>query len=111
MEIFFRTRKLQEICSTEREMQRALGMDCARKLAQRLMELRAATVLADISRLPPPRLHEHVGSGKGTFSVDVQQPYRLLFIAADDPVPRDEDGIIDLNAVTAIEIISIEDPH
>lgn len=83
----------------------------ARKLQQRLMELHAAESLAEISHLPPPRCHELSGSKAGQFSIDLVHPYRLLFIPADDPVPLDDDGGIDREQVTEIEIIEIEDTH
>ena len=111
MEIFFRTKQLQKVCSRDKEMLRELGKPGAKKLKQRMAELKAADVLADISHLPPPRLHELTGSEKEQFSVDLQHPYRLLFIAADDPVPRKDDRGIDLANVEAIEIISIKDTH
>ena len=111
MEIFFRTKQLQKICSRDREMLRELGKLCTKKLKQRMMELNAAEVLGDISYLPPSRLHELTGREKETFSVDLQHPYRLLFIVADDPVPREDDGGIDLADVKTIEIIGIKDTH
>jgi proteic killer suppression protein len=111
MLIFFRTKKLQKICSEDREMQRQLGPAMARKLRQRLMELKAAETLADVSHLPPPRCHELTSDRAGQFSVDLDHPYRLLFIPADEPVPYREDGGIDLARVREIEIIEIEDTH
>ena len=39
----------------------------------------------------------------GQFSVDIEHPYRLLFIPANDPVPRNENGGIDREKVTEIE--------
>lgn len=92
-------------------MLKELGQDRAKKLRQRMAELKAADVLADISHLPPPRLHELAGQQKGQFSVDVAHPYRLLFIPADDPVPTKPDGGIDLTAVESIEIVGIADTH
>lgn len=83
----------------------------ARKLEQRLMELGAADTLADVSHLPPPRCHELSGGRAGQLSVDLVQPYRLFFIPANDPVPHDEDGGIDREQITEIEIVEIEDPH
>lgn len=64
-----------------------LGAGMARKLQQRLAELNAADVLSDISHLPPPRCHELTGKRAGQFSADLEHPYRLLFIPADDPIP------------------------
>jgi toxin HigB-1 len=110
MDIYFHSRKLQRICSEERFMQKELGKKRAKKLAQRLEELRAADWLADISHLPPPRCHE-LTNRKGIYSVDLEHPYRLLFIPANDPVPLKEDGGIDMTEVTEIEIIAIEDTH
>jgi proteic killer suppression protein len=43
--------------------------------------------------------------------VDLEHPYRLLFIPADDPNPYREDEGIDLALVKEIEIISIKDTH
>jgi plasmid maintenance system killer protein len=111
MLIYFRTSKLQKLCSKEREMLKQLGRVMANKLQQRLMELNAAESLADVSHLPPPRCHELTGNRSGQFSVDLEQPYRLLFIPADDPVPLKGDGGIDLAQVREIEIIEIEDTH
>lgn len=111
MLIFFRSKKLQKTCSQQREMQKQWGQGMARKLQQRLMELKAAETLADISHLPPPRCHELSGNRAGQFSVDLEHPYRLLFIPADDPVPFRKDEGIDLARVREIEIIGIEDTH
>ena len=111
MLIYFRTKKLQKTCSQERVMVKDLGAGMARKLKQRLAELKAAEALADISHLPPPRCHELTGNCAGQFSVDLEHPYRLLFLPADDPIPYREDGGIDLLLVREIEIIKIEDTH
>ena len=111
MDIFFRSRKLKRVCEDPKAMREKLGQNRAKKLRQRMAELKAADVLADISHLPPPRLHELIGQQKGMFSVDVAHPYRLLFIPADDPVPTKADGGIDLKAVESIEIVGIADTH
>jgi plasmid maintenance system killer protein len=92
-------------------MKRQLGQKNASKLKQRLMELKAADTLADISHLPPARCHELTGKDAGTFSVDLEHPYRLLFISADDPVHLLADGGIDRIQVKEIEIIEIKDTH
>jgi hypothetical protein len=48
MEIFFRSKKLQKLCSSETNLRRELGKQRATKLQQRLLELQAAANLADI---------------------------------------------------------------
>ena len=111
MRIFFRTRKLQKICSEHSESRKQLGDKCGRKLQQRMMELKAARNLTDISRLPPARCHELTGDRAGQFSVDLEHPYRLLFIVADNPYPEQKHGGVDWNGVREIEIIEIADTH
>jgi plasmid maintenance system killer protein len=111
MTIFFLTKRLQKECSTKREAVRAHGQHCGRRLMQRMNELSAAATLADVATLPGPRCHELTGGRKGQLSVDLQHPYRLLFIPANDPVPRKPDGGLDWSKVTEIEIIEIADTH
>lgn len=92
-------------------MQKRLGQGMTRKLQQRMMELKAAETLADISHLPPPRCHELAGDRCGQFSVDLEHPFRLLFIPAHNPIPCRDDGGVDREQVTEIEIIAIDDTH
>ena len=82
-----------------------------RKLQQRLMELKAAPCLDDISKVPPPRCHPLSGDRDGQLSVDLEHPYRLLFIPANDPIPLTQDGGLDWAKVTEIEIVEITDTH
>lgn len=111
MEVFFHTKKLEKNCNSEREMLKTYGAPRAKKLKTRLMELRAADHLAQIPRVPPPRCHELSNDRKGELSVDLDHPYRLIFIPANNPIPRKEDGGLNWEAVTQIEILEIVDPH
>lgn len=111
MDILFADKKLEKNCNDNRQLQKVYGEKRARKLHQRLDELRAADVLADISHLPPPRLHQLIGDREEQFSVDVDHPYRLIFVVANNPVPRKKDGGIDLTKVNAILIQGVEDTH
>jgi len=111
MRIFFRTKKLQKICSERAEALKHLGTKRGRRLQQRMMELKAAENLTDISRLPPARCHELSGNRAGQLSVDLEHPYRLLFIVGNNPYPEKESGGLDWVSVTEIEIIAIADTH
>ena len=51
------------------------------------------------------------GKRSGKLSVDLDHPYRLIFIPDNDPVPRRADGELDWSQVTAIKIIGVEDTH
>jgi plasmid maintenance system killer protein len=111
LDIIFNDKKLEKNCNDFKQAQRFYGEKRAKKLRQRLDELRAADVLADISNLPPPRMHQLVNNRKGEISVDLDQPYRLIFMVANEPVPLKDDGGIDLSKVTAILIKGVEDTH
>ncbi len=111
MVIYFKTKKLQKVCSNTNESIKKLGPKMARKLQQRLMELLAASCLADISKVPPARCHQLSGDCEGQLSVDLEHPYRLLFIPANDPIPVKQDGGLDWAKVTEIEIVEIVDTH
>ena len=102
---------MQKLCSLSREALRHLGAKRARRLQQRMMELKAAISLDDISRLPPARCHELAGNRKGQLSVDLEHPYRLLFIPTNNPLPETTNGGLDWTEVTEIKIIKIIDTH
>lgn len=111
MDIVFKTKKLEKICNSQKLLQKEFGHEQAKKIRQRLDELSAAEVLEDISHLPPPRCHELSGNMKGRFSVDLRQPYRLIFEADKNPPPVKNDGGIDITKITAIRVLGVEDTH
>jgi plasmid maintenance system killer protein len=81
MEISFKNRKLQNQLQDDAERRKQYGVDMAKKILQRLVLLREAVSLADLwpPKSLPERCHELQGDLAGTFSIDVRQPYRLLF--------------------------------
>ena len=111
MEIYFRNKKLEKLCNNTKVMKNELGDRMSKKLQQRLVELKAASNLEEISHMPPSRLHKLNGNRNGQFSVDLLQPYRLLFIVANDPLLNTDINKIDKSKVTEIEIIELVDLH
>lgn len=111
MDVYFHTTKLAKTCNSAESMRAKWGDARAKKLQQRLSELRAAPSLAEISRLPPVRCHELSGDLKGHLTVDLGHPFRLLFIPANDPLPRKPDGGLDWSRVTAVEVVDVRDTH
>jgi plasmid maintenance system killer protein len=114
MNIGFKTRALKEAIEDPAMRRRHYGADQARKILVRLEELRAAPTLADFwpPLSPPPRCHLLTGDLAGTFSVDVKQPYRLLFVPVEveerSHFPNDREW---WNAIRSIEIVGIENTH
>ena len=111
MLIYFKSCSLQKICSKKSEAVKKLGAKMAQKLQQRMMELSAAPCLDDISKLPPARCHPLKANRKGQFSVDLDHPYRLVFVPLRNPESHKKDGSLDLAKIDSIEIIEIVDTH
>jgi len=111
MEIHFDARKVQKLCSSEKEMRSKLGTRNAEKLKQRLTELEAAVTLEDMGHVPAARCHELTQDRKGQLAVDLVHPKRLIFEPAHNPIPRKEDGGLDWSKVTEIVIREVVDYH
>lgn len=114
MDISFKNKKLAKTFNEGKQLVKIHGQSRAKKIRVRLKALRAAVSLKDFSppKSPPERCHELTeGKRAGQLSVDLDHPYRLIFIPDHDPVPKIDDGGLDWSQVTAIIILGIEDTH
>ena len=105
MDIVFATDSLKKLCNSRMALQRKYGLNKAKKIERRLVDLAAAETLADMSRVPSARCHALKGDYAGKFAVDTIHPYRMIFESANNPVPLLKDGGIDRLKVTAIRIL------
>ena len=110
MDITFASEKFEKQCNNHSQLVRKQGDRRAKKIRQRLDDLRAATTLEDMRSLPG-RCHELAGDRAGQLSLDLDHPHRLIFEPAHNPLPRKPDGGLDWTQITAIEIIDVEDTH
>ncbi|MBI5551345.1 MAG: type II toxin-antitoxin system RelE/ParE family toxin [Desulfobacterales bacterium] len=114
MDISFKNKKLEKSFNEGAQLDKIHGTLRAKKIRIRMKELRAAQSLKDFwpPKSPPGRCHELTeGKRSGQLSVDLDHPYRLIFIPDHDPVPRREDGGLEWSQVTAIQILGVEDTH
>ena len=113
MEIIVNDNKLRRSLETESAQKRAYGVDVAGKLRLRLAALRAAESLADFwpPKTLPERCHELEGKRKGTFSVDLKHPYRLIFKPTQKRADEQADERQWWASIIEVEILSIEDTH
>ena len=111
MDIAFRTRKLEKTFNSAEVLQKAYGARMAKAIMIRLAVLKAARTLALVPTTPPDRRHQLRGDRDEQFAVDLVHPHRLVFEANHDPLPRKDDGGIDVEQVTAITIIEVIDYH
>src|SRR5437870_1004648 len=104
MDVYYQTRKLQKNCSSEKAMRAEWGQKMADKIALRLTQLGDADNLEVIARSGLGRFHEHKGDREGRLSLDLVHPQRLIFQPNQDPVPRKDDGGLDLAKITSVLI-------
>jgi proteic killer suppression protein len=115
MEIDFKSKKLEKELGSAKG-QAKMGAIRAKLLRRRLDLLHNAETLADLAPpySPPARCHELAEGKRGKqhqLSVDLDHPYRLIFVPDHDPMPVREEGGLDWSQVTAIKILGVEDTH
>ena len=111
LDVHFATKRFEKTCIDARVMNRTYGPERAKQLRKRLAQLRAAETLADMRRLPGARCHALTEDRQGQQSVDLDGPYRLIFVPADEAPPDGPDGRLDWDRVTAVVLIEIVDTH
>ena len=113
MDIYVSDNNLRKAIEDEAACKRRYGADMTKKLTLRLAALRAAESLADFwpPKSGPERCHELKGDRAGTFSVDLKQPYRLLFRAIEAAPQADRSDEQRWKSITSIDILAIEDTH
>lgn len=110
MIITFHDPDFGEVCNDDKLLRRRQGDLRAKKIRLRLDDLRAASTLNDMKSLPG-RCHELKGDRHGQLSLDLDHPWRLIFVPADEPPATKPDGGMDWANVRAVMILGIEDTH
>ena len=111
MDIQFKSTKLKKDCGEFKRCVRRWGLPMAKLIRLRLDELRDSDNLAIMATLPQARLHELKENRKGQLAVKLKGPYRLIFIPINEPIPKNPDGGLDLQRITAIKILEVTDYH
>lgn len=111
MEIDFKNKKLRKQLTEEKLLVKKYGKVQAKRIEQRLSEIEATPTLDELKQLPGPRLHPLKENRKGQLCVDLDQPYRLIFVPNHDPIPQLRSGGLDWKAITKVKIFEIADTH
>lgn len=110
MEITFDDNKLEKLANDFKKCQKVMGIRRAKLYNKRLSDLRNAYTLEDVRHLPG-RYHELTDDRKGQWSCDLDQPFRLVFLPHEKPIPTDEDGKYIWFEIQGVEIIEITNYH
>lgn len=111
MKIYFRTTKLERTLSSEARIYKNYGPQNGKIIMLRMAFLSEAKSLADVPHTKPFRRHLLSGKYKEMFSIDLKHPQRLIIKPGNNPIPRKNDGGIDINKVTEVEIVEVKDTH
>jgi len=111
MLISYKNQKLEKVLTNSKKLIKKYGPDQAKLIARRINEIKASDNLSILGALPQARLHELKQNRQGQLSVDVKQPYRLIFVPDYDDPPVKQDGGLDWDKIERIKILEIEDTH
>lgn len=109
LDILFSNAREAALYNDFKKLRIKYGDKRAKLIRRRLDELHAANTLQDLQGIG--RCHEWDEDQDFTISIDLDGPFRLLFVPAHDPIPRKSDGGLDRARVLAIRIVGIKDPH
>jgi plasmid maintenance system killer protein len=110
VEIGFADAVLADDCNDYERLVRKYNKQREKLLRRRLDDLRAAPAL-DVMRSLPGRCHELSKNRAGQLSLDLDGPYRLIFVPGHNPVPRRPDGGLEWTQVTRIVVLEVVDTH
>lgn len=110
MKVGFSSNRLKRQLSDAAEIKRSFGVN-AKRVAQRMAELNAAPNLKVLQQIPAANCHPLTGDRSGEWALDISARHRMIFVIDHDPVPVDEDGVVDCKCVTAIRIEEITNYH
>ena len=108
MNVSFRDKDLERCSQDDRFCVKKLGAKRAKLFMSRLIQLDTAECLEDVKKFSG-HFHELVGTRKGQWTCDLDQPYRLIFEPHEDPIPTDGNGKylwIEIKGVEVVEIIN-----
>lgn len=114
MHVEIKDKKLKRAIEDDAELKRRYGVEMTKKIRLRMTALVAAESLAVFwpPNSRPERCHELIGDYAGIFSMDLNQPYRLLFEPLDESKELDpEDQKQRWESIKSIVIVGIEDTH
>ncbi len=79
MDVRYKNKKLQKICTNAEAARTSYGSEMARKIHYRIDQLEAADSIQELISNRIGRGHGLIGDRQGQYAMDLIQPYRLIF--------------------------------
>ena len=79
MEITYKNKKIEKICTNAKVSDRTYGKDMSEKIQMRIDQIKAADTVEEMVQYHIGRCHALINNRKGQYAVDLVHPYRLIF--------------------------------
>lgn len=86
MEITYKSKRLEKVCTNARSAEKEYGYDMAEKLHLRMDQIGAAESVEELIQGRVGRCHALTQNRKGQYAMDLVQPHRLVFEKIGDSV-------------------------
>lgn len=110
MDLTYKTKTLQKYAEDAKFSVKKLGALRSKLYLRRIGDLMAAETLEDVRNIPG-NFHDLKHNRKGQWACDLDQPYRLVFVPHEDPIPTSPDGNYIWLEIKGVEIIDIDNYH
>lgn len=104
----FSTKALRSLCECQAKAERELGLKVAKKLRERLADIRAAS---NITELVAGHPREIEGNRLPNYAIDLADGYRMVLCANHNDIPRTKTRRVDWSKVSRVRIHIIEVAH
>lgn len=79
MDITYKNKKIEKVCTDARAAEKTYGREMAEKIHHRIDEIVAADTVEMMMQFHIGRCHPLTQNRKGQYAVDLIHPYRLVF--------------------------------
>ena len=79
MDITYKNKKIEKVCTDAKTAERTYGREMAEKIHQRIDEITAADTVEMMIQFHIGRCHPLSQNRKGQYAVDLVHPFRLVF--------------------------------
>ena len=79
MQITYKSRRLEKVCTSAYEPEKQYGREMAQKIQMRLDQISAADSVEMMIQFKIGRCHPLTGNRKNQYAVDLVHPFRLVF--------------------------------
>lgn len=98
LQVLYRTKKLEKVCTNLKEAVKHYGDDMAEKIHLRVSQIRSIDNVEDLVQYRVGRCHMLEGNREGEYAMDLVHPYRLVFVKIEEDIQ-------------IAKVINIEDYH